>query len=181
MARLQDFQTVTPSATNDKLLIVQATGQGNATIKAVGDTIFGAETAGSLPLGSTTPSGSTASAINTNKNNIGTLSNLTTSNKTNLVNAINEVNSCSLKIAVGTGTSTGTSYSIPTGGSTNGSWLVAWGGAYVGFVTIFSTTVTITKVAGSTAITATAAVSGNNINITLSGVPYNSLRYVKLF
>ena len=63
MARLQDFQTVSPSATNDKLLIVQAAGQGNATIKAVGDAIFGAESASNLPLGSTTPSGSTAKAI----------------------------------------------------------------------------------------------------------------------
>ena len=91
MARLQDFQTVTPSATNDKLLIVQAAGQGIATIKAVGDTIFGAETAGSLSLGSTTPSGSTAEAIKTNKNHIGTLSNLTTTTKSSLVEAVNEV------------------------------------------------------------------------------------------
>lgn len=64
MARLQDFQTVTPSATNDKLLIVQATGQGNATIKAVGDAIFGAETSSDLPFGTGTPtSGSTGAEI----------------------------------------------------------------------------------------------------------------------
>lgn len=39
MARVQDFQSVTPSSANDNLLIVQATGQGLAKIDAVGQKI----------------------------------------------------------------------------------------------------------------------------------------------
>ena len=79
MARLQDFPAVTPSAANDKLLIVQAAGQGNATIKAVGDAIFGAEDAGALPLGINPPTGSTGKAIAENASDISTLQ----SNKVN--------------------------------------------------------------------------------------------------
>lgn len=64
MARLQDFQSVTPSAANDNLLIVQAAGQGLSRINAVGDAIFNARSANDLALGTgTPPSGSTAEAI----------------------------------------------------------------------------------------------------------------------
>lgn len=86
-----------------------------------------------------------------------------------------------LKVELGSGAGSGSVFTFPTGGSTNGSWLVSWGGAYVGFVTIFSTTVTITKIAGSTALTATATISDNIITITMSSVPWANLRYVKLF
>lgn len=39
MARLQDFSNVTPSSSSDKLLIVQSTGQGLATLDTVGQQI----------------------------------------------------------------------------------------------------------------------------------------------
>lgn len=39
MARLQDFQSVTPNTANDNLLIVQSAGQGNAKIDVVGQKI----------------------------------------------------------------------------------------------------------------------------------------------
>lgn len=103
---------------------------------------------------------------------------------TNVQSAIDEVNNKTantLKVELGSGAGSGTSFTFPTGGSTNGSWLVFWGGAYVGVVTIFSTTLTITKLAGSTAITATATISDNIITITMSSVPWANLRYVKLF
>ena len=47
-------------------------------------------------------------ATNTNKTNIGTLSNLTTSSKTNLVSAINEVNSYTLRPTILYSNSSGT-------------------------------------------------------------------------
>ena len=103
---------------------------------------------------------------------------------TNVQSAIDEVNSNTintLKVELGSGAGSGSVFTFPTGGSTNGSWLVFWGGAYVGVVTIFSTTLAITKLAGSTAITATATISDNIITITMSSVPWANLRYVKLF
>jgi len=103
---------------------------------------------------------------------------------TNVQSAIDEVNdktANTLKVELGTGSGSGTSFTFPTGGATNGSWLVFWGGAYVGVVTIFSTTLAITKLAGSTNITATATVSNNIVTITMSSVPWTNLRYVKLF
>lgn len=48
MSRVQDFQTVTPSAANDNLLIVQAAGQGLAKIDAVGQKIATDTTVSSL-------------------------------------------------------------------------------------------------------------------------------------
>ena len=60
MARLQDFQTVTPSAANDNLLIVQAAGQGLAKIDAVGQKIATDTTVSSL----NTSSKKIAGAIN---------------------------------------------------------------------------------------------------------------------
>lgn len=60
MARLQDFQSVTPSAANDNLLIVQAAGQGLAKIDAVGQKIATDTTISSL----NTSSKKIAGAIN---------------------------------------------------------------------------------------------------------------------
>lgn len=63
MARLQDFQSVTPQDT-DKLLIVQATGQGLATIANIASKIFGLKTAADLKLNSSSGAPTTENAIN---------------------------------------------------------------------------------------------------------------------
>lgn len=62
MARLQDFQTVTPQDT-DKLLIVQAAGQGLATIANIASKIFGLKTAADLKLNSSSGAPTTEAAI----------------------------------------------------------------------------------------------------------------------
>ena len=60
MSRLQDFQTVTPSAANDNMLIVQSAGQGLAKINIVGQKIATDTTVSSLA----TTSKNLAGAIN---------------------------------------------------------------------------------------------------------------------
>ena len=66
MARLQDFQSVTPSSANDNLLIVQAAGQGLAKIDAVGQKIAADTTISSLNTTSKKIAGA-INELNTNK------------------------------------------------------------------------------------------------------------------
>ena len=72
MARLQDFQSVTPQGT-DNLLIVQAAGQGLATIANIASKIFGLKTAADLKLNSSSGSPTTAAAIDGKANKATTL------------------------------------------------------------------------------------------------------------
>lgn len=65
MARLQDFQSVTPTG-SDNLLIVQAQGQGLSTLNAVGQKVANDTTISSLATTAKTIVG----AINENKSNI---------------------------------------------------------------------------------------------------------------
>lgn len=88
MARLQDFSNVTPSSSSDKLLIVQSAGQGLATLDTAGQQI--ANNTSVLQLNTTRKT--LAGAINEHDSEIGTLSSLTTSDKSSLVGAVNEVN-----------------------------------------------------------------------------------------
>lgn len=94
MARLQDFSDVTPSSSSDKLLIVQSAGQGLATLDTAGQQIANNTSVSQL----NTTRKTLAGAINEHDSEIGSLSSLTTSDKSSLVGAVNEVN----KITVGT-------------------------------------------------------------------------------
>ena len=76
MARLQDFQSVTPSI-SDNLLIVQPQGQGLSTLDAVGSKIANDATVSSLSTASKKLAGA-INELNTNKPNISVLSNLIT-------------------------------------------------------------------------------------------------------
>lgn len=88
MARLQDFSDVTPSSSSDKLLIVQSAGQGLATLDTAGQQIANNTSVSQLHTTSKTLAG----AINEHDSEIGSLSTLTTTDKSSIVGAVNEVN-----------------------------------------------------------------------------------------
>lgn len=88
MARLQDFSDVTPSSSSDKLLIVQSAGQGLATLDTAGQQIANNTSVSQL----NTTRKTLAGAINEHDSEIGSLSTLTTTDKSSIVGAVNEVN-----------------------------------------------------------------------------------------
>lgn len=85
MARLQDFSDVTPSSSSDKLLIVQSAGQGLATLDTAGQQIANNTSVSQL----NTTRKTLAGAINEHDSEIGSLSTLTTTDKSSIVGAVN--------------------------------------------------------------------------------------------
>lgn len=67
MSKIREYIQVVSAQLNDLFVIDRNTSGTHTTnsvsVEQIGDAIFGAKTAGDLPLGSTTPSGSTAEAI----------------------------------------------------------------------------------------------------------------------
>lgn len=137
MARLQDFSDVTPSSSSDKLLIVQSAGQGLATLDTAGQQIANNTSVSQL----NTTRKTLAGAINEHDSEIGTLSSLTTTDKSSLVGAVNSI--YPTKDIGGTAKGVGGTYQIPAGVLNHSIITIALRRyAYAGEVTILAENIT---------------------------------------